>query len=72
MKIVNTYANLTGKQLLDLVTDDGSAVEINGNMVLLTPRTLPFCNQAEISSIDDADYVAVRTRWSNTETLVRV
>ena len=72
MKIYNTFCKLTGKELINMITDDGSATEIDGGMVILTPRTLPFANQAEIASAEQASHVGVRKRYADNEILIKI
>jgi len=72
MKTVKTFKGLTGANLLDLVKDDGVAVNINGENAILTPCTLPFSNRGEISTIEEATHVAVRTRFMDYDILVKV
>lgn len=62
MKTQKTYCGLTGRQLLEMVTNDGGAVEINGEGHLLTPRVITFSNVAEISTNEDAEFIGVESR----------
>lgn len=72
MQIVNNFKGLTGSELLTHVSDADSIVDLNGEMTSIIPRTLPFANQAEISTIDEATHVGVRTRFMDNETLVKI
>lgn len=72
MKIVNKFKGLDGNQLLALVTDDGSAVDINGEGTILIPRVKTFANRAEIATNDDADFVSVQTRFMAYPVLVKI
>ncbi len=72
MKIVKTFKNLSGKDLLALITNDGSTVDVAGEMTMLVPCTLPFCNCGEISSADVATHVSVNTRFMDRSILVKI
>lgn len=72
MRILNTWCGLSGLNLLGRVSETGDAVDVNGQLLMLVPRTLPFSNRAEISTADEATFVGVRSAYSKGETLVRV
>ena len=72
MRIINKFKGLTGTELLTFVSDQDSIVNVRGEMMSVITLTLPFCNQAEIASIDEATHVSVQTRFMSNTTLVRV
>lgn len=72
MRTQKTFKGLTGKELLTLKINDDFMAEINGAMVEIVPRTLPFSNQAEISSYEDATHVTVQTRFMDSSILVKI
>jgi hypothetical protein len=72
MQIKTTYKGLTGKELLSYVSDNGSAVNVQGMALVIIPRTLPFANQAVIATNDEATHVSVQGRFDNKAVLVRI
>ncbi len=64
---------LSGRQLLAYVGDKTDIVCLPGHLdtVSLIPCTLPFANQAEISTIEDATFIAVKSRFGDS-VLVRI
>lgn len=72
MQIKTTYKGLTGKELLSYVSDSDSTVNVQGEMLEIIPRTLPFANQAEIATNDEATHVSVQGRFDSRAVLVRI
>jgi hypothetical protein len=72
MEIVNKFKGLTGAQLLELKVNDDLTADIGGERINIVPRTMPFANQAEISSYDEATHVTVQSRFMSRPLLVRV
>jgi len=63
MKITNTYKGYTGAELLAMTHDDNPMVDVDGTILQVLPGTLPFVNRWEISSVDDATHVSVKSRF---------
>lgn len=72
MKIVNAYNGKSGAELLTYVGNNDSIVNVDGTMLQLIPCTLPFANQAQISTNDEADFISIRNRFSSRAVLVRI
>jgi len=72
MQITNLFKGYTGKELLGLVDWNGEATLIGDEMTQLIPCTMPFANQAEISTIDEATHVSCQTRFMDRSILVRI
>jgi len=70
MKINKTFGEMTGVELIKLVNSNAKPVLLNGENTIILPYTIPFSNQAQISTVEEATHVTCQTRWMDRPELV--